>query len=147
VKRLIRKFVRQFRYGEKGFTLIELLVVIAILGVLAAVVVPNVSKFMGKGKDEAGLTELHSVQTAVTAMMADTGNVTCTEVATPVQDMTSFPSGGAGALFGDLSAGGTHYLQKNQTEFWYTCEIDGTIRGWWRETGGSGYEIGVNPAP
>ena len=74
----MKKLLRQFHCGEKGFTLIELLVVVAILGVLAAVAVPNVGKFIGKGKDEARSTELHNIQTASMAMLADstTGNLT-----------------------------------------------------------------------
>jgi len=57
--------------GEKGFTLIELLIVVAILGVLAAVVIPNVGRFIGRGEDEAADTEFANVQSAVVAMMVD----------------------------------------------------------------------------
>ena len=63
--------MQQFRYGEKGFTLIELLVVVAILGVLAAVIVPNIGRFIGTGAVEAANTEAHNVQTAVTGYMAE----------------------------------------------------------------------------
>ena len=68
---MIKRFLKQFRHGQKGFTLIELLVVVAILGVLAAVVVPNVGKFIGRGESEAYAAELHNVQTSVLAMMVD----------------------------------------------------------------------------
>ncbi len=59
--------------GEKGFTLIELLIVVAILGVLAAVVIPNVGRFIGRGEEEAGATEFANIQSAVVAMMTDNG--------------------------------------------------------------------------
>ncbi|MDD5313125.1 MAG: type II secretion system protein [Dehalococcoidia bacterium] len=62
---------RFFKSGEKGFTLIELLVVISILAVLAAVVVLNVTKYIGAGCTEAAATEMHNIQTAVAAYMYD----------------------------------------------------------------------------
>ena len=72
----MRKFITLLKSNQKGFTLIELLVVIAILGVIAAVAVPNVGKFISKGKDESYNAELHNLQTAVMAMMADSNNGT-----------------------------------------------------------------------
>lgn len=57
--------------GQKGFTLIELLIVVAILGALAAIVIPNVGRFIGRGETEAKDTEFANIQSAVVAMMVD----------------------------------------------------------------------------
>ncbi|MFC1951972.1 type II secretion system protein [Chloroflexota bacterium] len=56
---------------QMGFTLIELLIVVAILGALAAVVIPNVGRFIGRGETEAKDTEFGNVQSAVLSMMVD----------------------------------------------------------------------------
>lgn len=89
--------MRMPKRGEKGFTLIELLIVVAILGVLAAVIIPNVGRFFGKGEEEARRTEKHNVETAVINLMME-NDLPNSVIPTPVdasgaavKDMTAFP--------------------------------------------------------
>ena len=59
--------------GEKGFTLIELLIVVAILAIIAAVVIPNISRFMITGQLSAANSEAEQVKTAALGYFGENG--------------------------------------------------------------------------
>jgi len=99
----MKRFLKHFRYGQKGFTLIELLVVIGILGAIAAVVVPNVGSFIGRGKTEAQATELHNVQTSLMAMLVDSASGELDGVIAETTDMSTVKATKPGGVLGDLA--------------------------------------------
>ncbi|MBI4188670.1 MAG: prepilin-type N-terminal cleavage/methylation domain-containing protein [Chloroflexi bacterium] len=104
--------------GEKGFTLIELLIVVAILGVLAAVVIPNVGRFIGRGQTEAAATELSNIQAAVTAMMTDNHLPTLANpVTTATNDMGAFPDATTAGAAKGKDPNGVAYQAGDKTGF------------------------------
>ena len=113
--------------GEAGFTLIELLVVVAILGVIAAVAVLAVTKFIGTGTVEAANTELHQAQTAVAACMADAGSA-----ALSAFNNTTGWDGTAGTIQAQsptLTYDASTYLLNKPFRAHYLVNRDGSIVG------------------
>ena len=54
--------LKKFKKTEKGFTLIELLIVVAIIGILAAIAIPQFSKYRERAYNSAALTDLRNLK-------------------------------------------------------------------------------------
>ena len=117
--------------GEKGFTLIELLIVVAILGVLAAVVIPNVGRFIGRGEQEAKDTELSNIQSAVQSMMVDNNlqSLDDPEDDGSTDNMSAFPDETATYILYGFTSGNLtiNYVATPQTAYYYTVDALGTV--------------------
>ncbi|HYZ48702.1 MAG TPA: type II secretion system major pseudopilin GspG [Sphingomonas sp.] len=61
------------RRGERGFTLLELLVVLAILGLLAAVVGPQVIRYLGTSKTQTAAVQAKNIAAALNLYRLDMG--------------------------------------------------------------------------
>lgn len=56
---------------KKGFTLIELLVVVAIIAILAAIAIPQFTKYRQSAFNSAALSDLKTIRTSAEAFFAD----------------------------------------------------------------------------
>ena len=123
MREFIKKAMGRSEKREGGFTLIELLVVIGIIVALAAITVPLVTKFAGKGDEGALKAETETIQSAMNAMMADKGivAVTANDKGTTSNGQNTWPALPAGTGAGTLDG----YLKKNSTKFFYCWDSKG----------------------
>ena len=58
---------------EAGFTLLELLVVLAVLGLLAAIVAPQVLKYLGTSRSQAAKVQIENIAASLDHFELDVG--------------------------------------------------------------------------
>ena len=122
MRNILKKTLGRGSEDQKGFTLIELLVVVGIIVALAAVIVPLVIQFSGRGDVGAASAEWDTIQSAIDTMMAD-------------NTLLAVAAGGSAAFITDSfdfdATAGTQnlstYLRDSTTSYCYTWAATGRI--------------------
>jgi general secretion pathway protein G len=79
----MNSFLRR-RRGESGFTLLEMLVVLAIMGLLAAIIAPQVLKYLGSSRTQTAKVQVQNVVAAAELYRLDVGRYP-----TPAEGLTA----------------------------------------------------------
>jgi type IV pilus assembly protein PilA len=84
----------QMLRNKKGFTLIELLIVVAIIGILAAIAIPQFTKYQRRGYASSVRSDARNAHTAVKAWFSDDASRTIclAENKSTVGPMTNYPA-------------------------------------------------------
>lgn len=67
------RLTERIRRAERGFTLLELLVVLAIMGMLAAIIAPQVIKYLGTSRTQTAKVQINNVMSALELFRLDVG--------------------------------------------------------------------------
>ena len=107
------------RNRQKGFTLIELLIVVAIIGIIAAILIPNLLDALQKAKQKRTVADIRNTGTAWMSWLTDQVGA-ASAGATKTYDASSFGDVEYAELF--------NYLHPSQT-FFYMQEVP-EFDGW-----------------
>ncbi len=77
------------RSGEKGFTLIEILIALALLAIIGAVVIPNITGYIGRGEQAAYSADQKGIQAAVSGYYSDPATKLSGKKAYPLKGTTT----------------------------------------------------------
>lgn len=120
---MLQRFLSTVRRGQNGFSLIEMIVVIGIVSLLAAVIVPNIGKFIGAGDQGAKDSEAHTVQNALHAMMSEQVLGTLAASTTATSYWGDKPEGVGTVPLYYLDK----YLREDSTVYYYCYDQQGII--------------------
>lgn len=77
---------------QRGFTLIELLIVIAIIGLIAAMLIPNLLDAMNKAKQKRTMADMRITGTALFSWVSDQVGAAAAGATSTDVDLASYPA-------------------------------------------------------
>lgn len=84
---------------RSGFTLIELLIVIAIIGIISAMIIPNLIDTLEKAKQKRALADMRQLGTAMMAWLTDASQANAAAATASVVNLTTFSTISQSALY------------------------------------------------
>ena len=81
------------RHPQAGFTLVELLVVLAIIGLIAALVAPQVLRYLGSARVETTQAQLKNIGSALELYYLDSGKYPSSDIG--LNALVSAPNDGS----------------------------------------------------
>ena len=103
--------LKRLRNRQRGFTLIELLIVVAIIGIIAAILIPNLIDALQKAKQKRTVADMRNVGTAMMSWITDAASAGAAGAA--VWQSSNYTNLTYGALAGTLNPGsGTFFYME-----------------------------------
>ena len=113
--------LQRLRKRQKGFTLIELLIVVAIIGIIAAILIPNLIDALQKAKQKRTMADERNLGTAFLSWVTDQASAAAAGSGGPI----TF----SGAGYTSLGFAGMVATLHPSTTFFYMQDVP-SVDGW-----------------